>query len=252
MNLNVKIKRQIDKIEPFIKDKKNRPILVLSSWVLCGLSLILYSHYTRFDINRLEKSSRKELKKDQSLDIDGLTEKLEQLESVNAIEYFKETKHLNISENSISLVEKFRLQEIARREAEKLKILKDQSIEQKILEAKKELAKQAADREIVGQTDLFGHWKTEDEIHLDSQKFFNKLHNNAFLVQDLSGLSVEAGSLKDKSSDFEDEYEGEELDHYDGFQEGITGLCGWVLVIRISYTRLYIFFGFLFQQKKKT
>ena len=96
MNLNVKIKRQIDKIEPFIKDKKNRPILVLSSWVLCGLSLILYSHYTRFDINRLEKSSRKELKKDQSLDIDGLTEKLEQLESVNAIEYFKETKHLRM------------------------------------------------------------------------------------------------------------------------------------------------------------
>ena len=163
----------------------------------------------------------------------------------------KKGPSLNISENSISLVEKFRLQEIARREAEKLKILKDQSIEQKILEAKKELAKQAADREIVGQTDLFGHWKTEDEIHLDSQKFFNKLHNNAFLVQDLSGLSVEAGSLKDKSSDFEDEYEGEELDHYDGFQEGITGLCGWVLVIRISYTRLYIFFGFLFYFSRK-
>lgn len=83
---------------------------------------------------------------------------------------------------------------------------------------------------------MFGHWKTENEIHLDSQKFFNKLHNNAFLVQDLAGKSIETTKKQPgEIGEYGDDYD-EELDHYDGFQEGVSRV-GWGILFRNFFAK---------------
>ena len=68
-----------DKLEPFLKDRKNRPVLVVLSWLVCILLVIVHHRLSEFDINRLERQASKQLKKDQKLDIDALSDKLDEL-----------------------------------------------------------------------------------------------------------------------------------------------------------------------------
>ena len=166
-----------------------KPLILFSSWGFCFLILIYYRHVNNFNINKIEKDFIKINKNDDSngLTIEQVNKKLKKLESLTALEYFenenndnhKFNNHWNVSEESLSLVEKYRLQELAREEAEKLRAIKANSVDAKILDIKRQMADSAAKSETRGQTDLFGHWKTENEIHLGVWVFdYTKKNNN--------------------------------------------------------------------------